>query len=162
MLTSNLWTKRGLVNRSMGTVFDLSWDPGLDPFSTFLTVLLIKFDDYSGLDFPRLLPGIILVFPTTHSYNYKGVSCSWTQFPLWLTYTITVHKSQGLTLSKVVLNLDQKEHCLGLSYVAVLRVKMLQGLIFERPFDFDCFASMNLIMAHDQDIDFNYRNKQLV
>jgi hypothetical protein len=47
MLISNLWTERGLVNGSMGTVFDLSWDPGLDPFSAFPTVLLIKFDNYS-------------------------------------------------------------------------------------------------------------------
>jgi hypothetical protein len=146
----------------MGTVFDLSWDPGLDPFSTFPTVLLIKFDDYSGPDFPGLLPGVIPVFPATRSYDYKGVSCSRTQFPLRLAYAITVHKSQGLTLSKVVLNLDQKEHCLGLSYVAVSRVKTLQGLMFERPFDFDRFASTNSIMARDRDIDFNYRNKQLV
>jgi ATP-dependent DNA helicase PIF1 len=124
--------------------------------------LLIKFDDYSGLDFPRLLPGIIPVFPTTHLYNYKGVSCSQTQFPLQLTYVITVHKSQGLTLSKVVLNLNQKEHYLGLSYVAVLQVKTLQGLMFEHPFDFDHFASTNSIIARDRDIDFNYRNKQLV
>ena len=50
-----------------------------------------------------------------------------------------VHKSQWLTLSKVVLNLDQKGHCLGLSYVAISRVKSLGGLIFERPFDFDRF-----------------------
>jgi hypothetical protein len=149
MLTSNLWTKRGLINRSMGTVFDLSWDPGLDPFSTFPTVLLIKFNDYSGPDFPGLLPGIILVFPATYLYDYKGISCSWTQFPLWLTYAIIVHKSQRLTLSKVVLNLDQKEHCLGLSYVAVSWVKTLQGLMFECPFDFDHFASTNLIMARD-------------
>jgi hypothetical protein len=78
MLTSNLWTERGLVNGSMGTVFDISWDPGLDPFSTFPTLLLIKFDDYSGPDFPGLLPGIIPVFPTTHLYDYKGISCSQT------------------------------------------------------------------------------------
>jgi hypothetical protein len=62
----------------------------------------------------------------------------------------------------VVLNLDQKEHCLGLSYVAVLRVKTLQGLIFKHPFDFDRFASINSIMARDRDIDFNYRSKQLL
>jgi ATP-dependent exoDNAse (exonuclease V) alpha subunit len=120
MLTSNLWTERGLVNGCMGTVFDLSWDAGLDPLSTdplraLPTVLLIRFDDYSGPDFPGLLPGVIPVFPATRSYDYKGVSCSRTQFPLRLAYAITVHKSQGLTLSKVVLNLDQKEHCLGLS-----------------------------------------------
>ncbi|OBT60067.1 hypothetical protein VE03_10500, partial [Pseudogymnoascus sp. 23342-1-I1] len=28
----------------------------------------------------------------------------------------TVHKSQGLTLARVVLDINQKEHCLGLSY----------------------------------------------
>jgi len=47
------------------------------------------------------------------------------QFPLRLAYGITVHKSQGLTLSKAVLNLATKEHALGLSYVAVSRVKTL-------------------------------------
>jgi hypothetical protein len=41
------------------------------------------------------------------------------QFPLRLVYGITVYKSQGLTLSKAVLNLATKEHVLGLSYVAV-------------------------------------------
>ena len=65
-------------------------------------------------------------------------------------YTITF-------LSRVVLNLDQKEHCLGLLYVAVSRVKALQGLMFERPFDFDRFASIESIVARDRDIDTIYR-----
>ena len=70
MLTYNLWTERGLVNGSMGTVCDLSWVPRSDPSSSnqliaIPSVLLIKFDEYSGPDFPGLTPGVISVFPTT-------------------------------------------------------------------------------------------------
>lgn len=48
---------------------------------------------------------IIKVFPVPElSFLYNSLNI------------ITVHKSSELTLSKVVLNLDQKKHCLGLSH----------------------------------------------
>ena len=77
-------------------------------------------------------------------------------------YVITVYKSQGLILLQVILNLDQREYCLGLLYVAVSRVKILDRLIFERPFDFDHFRSIDSVTAQDHDIDFNYRKNQLL
>ena len=61
---------------------------------------------------------------------------------MWLAYAITVHKSQGLTLPKVVLDLSQTEHCLGLLYVAVLQVKFLDRLLFKGPFDFNYFKKL--------------------
>jgi ATP-dependent DNA helicase PIF1 len=67
------------------------------------------------------------------------VACSRTQLLVRLAYAITVYKSQGLTLPKVVLDLSQIEHCLALSCIAVLRVKSLDGLLFKGPFDFDHF-----------------------
>ena len=63
---------------------------------------------------------------------------------------ITVHKSQGLTLLKAVLNLDRKEHCLGLTYVGCSRVTNLAGLMFESPFDFERFKPKESLMAKDR------------
>jgi len=75
--------------------------------------------------FPGCNARIVLVFANTGQFDYQGLACSWRQFPLRLAYGITVHKSRGLTLSKAVMNLATKEHVLGLSYVAVSRVKSL-------------------------------------
>ena len=81
---------------------------------------------------------------------------------MWLAYAIVVYKSQGLTLPKVVLDLSQREHCLGLSYVAVSRVKSLGGLLFEGPFDFDHFKAANTAVSQDRDLDFTFRTSQLL
>ena len=107
------------------------------------SVLLVYFSEYSRPDFPNYGPKIILIFLVTCQFKYKGIPYTCTQFPLRLTYAITVHKSQGLTLSRVVLNLDQKEHCLGLSYVTISQVKALKGLIFKCPFDYSYFTVNN-------------------
>ena len=70
------------------------------------------------------------------------MSCSRTQFLLWLAYVITVHKSHGMSLDAAFVNLAQKEHCMSLSYVAVSRIKMVPGVVVEKPFDFEHFRDV--------------------
>jgi ATP-dependent exoDNAse (exonuclease V) alpha subunit len=45
-----------------------------------------------------------------------------------LAWGITIHKSQGLTLEKVVVGLGHADFSPGLSFVAISRVKSLAGL----------------------------------
>ncbi len=67
----------------------------------------------------------------------KGKTCSRTQFPLVVSYAITVHKSQGVTLPQVVCDISEREFASGLSYVAISRASRLDGLMFDVPFDRD-------------------------
>jgi ATP-dependent DNA helicase PIF1 len=162
MLTTNLWTEEGLVNGSLGAIEDILWEAGLDPSVTMPSMLLIRFDDYAGPDFSPYPSKVIPIFPVARQFDFKGAACTRTQFPLRLAYAITVHKSQGLTLSRVVLNLDQKEHCPGLSYVAVSRVKALRGLMFESAFDYSHFAAKESAVAKDRELDYGFRTNQLL
>ena len=47
-----------------------------------------------------------------------------------------VHKSQGLTLQKAIIDLGAREFAAGLSFVAVSRVRTLEDIIF-KPFNFE-------------------------
>ena len=57
------------------------------------------------------------------------------QLPLKIVWGIRIHKSQGLTLEKVVVELGEKDFPAGLSFVAIFQVKTLQGLAFHTCFD---------------------------
>ena len=106
ILIANLQTKKGLINRLIGIIEDILQDIGQDLSISILSLLLVYFSKYSRPNFPLYRLKIILIFPITYQFNYKGVPYTYKQFPLCLVYIIIVYKSQGLTLLQVVLNID--------------------------------------------------------
>lgn len=57
----------------------------------------------------------------------------YTQFPIKLAWSLTVHKSQGMSLSKMVLDLSRGMFQAGQLYVALSRVRSLDGLRITNP-----------------------------
>ena len=58
---------------------------------------------------------------------------SFSQFPLRLAWAITIHKSQGLTFERAILDVNNI-FASGQSYVALSRLTGLQGLVLLSPF----------------------------
>jgi ATP-dependent DNA helicase PIF1 len=81
-------------------------------------------------------PSWVSITPVTARWETRaGKSLTRTQLPLTLAWAITIHKSQGLTLEKVVVDLGHADFSSGLSFVAISRVKSLKGLAFRTQFD---------------------------
>jgi ATP-dependent DNA helicase PIF1 len=135
MLTANVWTEGGLVNGSMGTIHDIIFVETGPP--SLPAVVFVKFDLYVGPGV-RTLEGdeVVPIVPLKRTWEGKNGTCSRKQIPLCLAWAITVHKSQGLTLSKAKIDLGSREFAAGLSFVAVSRVRSL-GDIYFKQFSFE-------------------------
>ena len=126
MLTSNLWTGVGLVNGAMGTVIAICYKSGQAPPNLPVPVML-RFDSCPG---PTLPDGTVPIVPIRHTWSASSAQCSRLQLPLKLAWAVTIHKAQGLTLDKVVIDVGMKEFACGLTFVACSRVRTLTDLLF--------------------------------
>ncbi|XP_053204723.1 uncharacterized protein LOC128389199 [Panonychus citri] len=130
MLRRNLWVDGGLVNGSLGTVTDIIYEQGRRPKS-LPRVVMVKFDRYLGSNFDDEAFPII---PVEARWTDNGIECSRKQLPLNLAFAITIHKAQGLTLDKAVIDIGSREHSIGLSYVGLSRVRKITDLAIQQYF----------------------------
>lgn len=122
MLRRNIDQKNGLVNGALGTVVRISYVTHHGKES--VTGIDVKFDRtgathtikrvWASFDLPGLR--------TTHRE----------QFPITLAYAITVHKSQGLSLDTVMLEIGDDVFEDAMGYVALSRCRKLENLFLTK------------------------------
>lgn len=130
----------GLVNGSRGTVAGFVDHAGV-------TLPLVQFESNDGVP--------VLIERETWTVEQNGVIMAQrAQVPLTLAWALSIHKSQGMTISEVEVSLDSVFED-GQAYVALSRVTSLEGLKISRPFN------PRVIRANDAVLNF-YNSLQRV
>ena len=129
MLLTNLDFEKCLINGSCGNVLEMDDD-----------YILVKFDNGVTSEIKR---------HNFEFYRNNKLIAKRSQFPLKLAYGITIHKSQGMSLDRLVVD-GTKVFEKGQVYVALSRIRTLNGLYL---INFD----PNKIKVDEKVVDF-YNN----
>jgi len=97
-------------------------------------IISVKLSDGSIVD---ITPYTWEIFHFTFNENTNGIETetvgSFTQYPLRLAWAITIHKSQGKTFSRVIIDLSRGAFAHGQVYVALSRCTSLEGITLTKP-----------------------------
>ncbi len=133
MLTANIDVDKGLVNGSRGVIIECK-----------NSSIRVQFVDGS----------IVTINKHLHEYEDEEAICGRRQIPLILSWSLSIHKIQGCTLDCCVIDLGESIFSDGMAYVALSRVRSLNGLYLS---DFDASK-----ITCDEEVKKYYRRYDLI
>ncbi|PMQ00870.1 MAG: AAA family ATPase [Dictyoglomus sp. NZ13-RE01] len=117
------------VNGSIGKVVDIKRSKNYE-----FDIIKVQFPDNRV---EEVYPFTWEIFHYRYNDDIKMIETevvgSFTQYPLRLAWAVTIHKSQGKTFDKVVIDLERGVFAPGQLYVALSRCTSFEGIILKKP-----------------------------
>ncbi|XCF05753.1 helix-turn-helix domain-containing protein [Tamlana crocina] len=118
-------------------------------------------DDFNIIVTPEIWENInYTVDPDTKAISEEKIG-SFTQIPLRLAWAITIHKSQGLTFEKAIIDAEGA-FAHGQTYVALSRCKSLEGLVLKSKIHSNQIISDAHVTAFNEDAENNAPDENIL
>ena len=114
-------------------VIQIVYRPGSNP-PQLPAYVVVEFDNYIGLPWDQSNPKYIPIPPV--QWNNRK------QVPLKMAWALTIHKYQGLTLTRSTINIGSTERQ-GLTFTTMSWTTTLQGMRIAPVFSFKRYVNMN-------------------
>ena len=86
---------------------------------------------------------------------------SFTQIPLRLAWAITIHKSQGLTFEKAIIDAEAS-FAHGQTYVALSRCTSLEGLVLKTPITSNAIINDQTVSVFNESVEENHPDESIL
>ena len=118
-------------------------------------------DEFNIITTPEIWENInYTVNPETKAITENKIG-SYTQIPLRLAWSITIHKSQGLTFEKAIID-AQGAFAHGQTYVALSRCKNLEGLVLKSKIHSSQIISDTNVITFTKEAEENQPNEKVL
>ncbi len=91
----------------------------------------------------------------------EDISGSFSQIPLRLAWAITIHKSQGLTFEKAIIDAEAS-FAHGQTYVALSRCTSLEGLILKTPITSSAIINDTTVSVFNESVEENHPDETVL
>jgi len=118
-------------------------------------------DDFNIITKPELWENIKYTVDSDTKAISEDKIGSYTQMPLRLAWSITIHKSQGLTFEKAIIDAEGA-FAHGQTYVALSRCKSLEGLILKSKITPNQIISDTNVISFNKDAEDNQPNDEIL